>query len=165
MHIVPQTVWKTNGYKLIWSSQQSYSFINSSLGSTVMGWVLLFWCCEVEAETICVHEWTWFTPSRLSLGQPGLTQLLRFWMLSWQESKPQPPNFLFPGLCSELSRAYSEFGWVSLIWALLKRVPRATSHVFGDRNSDEEMQELKPWAAHSPSLLLEAALNQGRHNM
>lgn len=165
MHIVPQTVWKTNGYKLIWSSQESYLFINSSLLSTVMGWVWLFRCCEVEAVTISVHEWTWFTPLHLSLGHPGLTQLLRFWMLSWQESKPQPPDFLFPGFCSELSRAFSEFSWVLLISVLLKWVLRVLSHVFGDGDSDEEMKELKPWAVHSPSLLLEAALNQGRHNM
>ena len=165
MQIVPQTVWKTNGYKLILSSQESYLFINSSLVSTVMGWVWLFHCCGVEAVTISVHEWTWFTPLTSLL---GILVSLSFWDSECSLDKkanhnPQTSSFLVSALnFLDPSVNSGEFylfefssneywGCFLMFWGMGILMRKWRSWL--------------PRAVHSPSLLLEAALNQGRHNM
>lgn len=79
-----------------------------------------------------------------------------------KESKPQSSNFFFSGLCSELSRAHSEFSWVLLVSSKVY-VVRAHFYVLGDRDSDEGMKEPKP--VPQSILLLEVALTQERHNL
>lgn len=100
MHISATNTVKTSVWKLIESSQQFYSFVNSCLVSTVTDSA-----AGGRSYVNPVHRWTWFTPSGLLLGLPVSLNSRDSEHSLHEGAKSRSPNF-FPDLCSELSRAH-----------------------------------------------------------
>lgn len=126
---------------------------NSIHSSTAIWWTLLLILMPWSRSYHYPQSWmNPIHPLRPPFGYPGLTDLLRFWTLSWQgkqTANPKLPLFLRALLWTLLSPQWIQLSFTYLI--LFKRVVRAPFLVLGDWDSDEGMKEPTLQVVHSPS--------------